>query len=208
MIIKICGITQEKDALYASELGATALGFIFVSTSPRYIEPAIAADIYQAVKVRFGEQSPQFVGVFVNATRSYINDVLQEVPLDCIQFHGDELPNEIQGYSQRIWKAFRVSNAFQPLILKDYDAEACVLDTYESQMYGGTGRTFNWRKAVEAKQYCNVILSGGLCSQNIHSAIEVVQPYGIDVNSGVELSPGKKDHKKLELLFQELQRRK
>lgn len=208
MLVKICGITNLEDALLASELGAAALGFIFVRTSPRYIPPAEATVIVEGVRKRFGTASPFFVGVFVNAARQEIEQVQNIVSLECLQFHGDEPPEELLDYNQRVWKAFRVGENFQPQTLTSYTADAWLLDAYDPSLYGGTGKTFNWEKAIEAKKYANIILSGGLKPQNILNAIATVQPYGIDVNSGVETSPGKKDPEKLRHLFSLLTTRK
>lgn len=201
MLVKICGITNLDDALLAAELGATALGFIFVHTSPRYTFPENAAAILRTVRQEFGAKAPLMVGVFVNTPREEILKILHVVSLDCLQFHGDEHPHELQGYEQRVWKAFRVSEKFQAESMLQYAAEAYVLDAYDPASYGGTGKTFNWQKAYDAKRYANIILSGGLKPQNILTAIRKVAPYGVDINSGVELVPGKKDHEKLRQLF-------
>lgn len=201
MLVKICGITNLDDAYCATDLGADALGFIFVPSSPRHVQVVQAEKIVHAVKTRYGTKAPLCVGVFVNATRTTINEVVQRVPLDCLQFHGDETVNDMKGYSQAIWKVFRVSEYFDPNVVKQYPVDTCVFDTYDPLTYGGTGKVFNWEKAIEAKKYCRVILSGGLNPGNILQAFEIVHPYGVDVNSGVESYPGKKDHQKMKLLF-------
>lgn len=210
MLVKICGITNSEDALLAAELGASALGFIFVRTSPRYIVPETAATIIRTVQARLGNNAPLFVGVFANTVRKDIHEVLHRVPLDCLQFHGDEQPEELIGYDQQVWKAFRVGEDFDVKILSRYSdsVEACLLDAYDPASYGGTGKTFNWQKAEEAKKCVKIILSGGLKPHNILNAITTVAPYGVDVNSGVEKMPGKKDPEKLRQLFSLLTTRK
>ncbi|MCX7984297.1 MAG: phosphoribosylanthranilate isomerase [Bacteroidetes bacterium] len=206
MLVKICGITNVDDAMCATELGADALGFIFVSSSPRYVQLSHAAKIIHIVKGCYGTKAPLCVGVFVNADRIRISEVLQRVPLDCLQFHGDEQANDLKGYTQTVWKAFRVSEYFEAEVVKQYPIDVCVLDTYDPLSFGGTGKAFNWEKAVEVKKYRKVILSGGLHPGNVLQAYEQVQPFGIDVNSGVEFAPGKKDHQKLRLLFKIMER--
>ncbi len=207
MLVKICGITNIEDALFVTECGADALGFIFVRTSPRYIDPIRAHTIIETVRCYCSLKKTLFVGVFVNSSRQDVNEVLKQCALDCLQFHGEEQPSDVEGYSQKVWKAFRVSDSFDCRVLTPYKVHAYLLDTYDVALYGGTGKTFNWQKAVEAKAYGNIILSGGLKPQNVLKAIETVQPYGIDVNSGVESEPGKKDHQKVKKLFELLKTR-
>ncbi len=146
------------------------------------------------------------VGVFVNEQPSVITSIIGQTGITCLQFHGDEAPEDLQGYSSPVWKAFHVSSTFDVAVVGRYSADAYLLDTFSSKSYGGTGKTFDWRIAAQAKQYGNVILSGGLNPQNVADAVRTVQPFGIDVNSGVEASPGKKDAAKLVKLFDELRR--
>jgi phosphoribosylanthranilate isomerase len=199
MLVKICGITNLEDAQRAIDLGANALGFIFASSSPRNVHPDTVASIISHLP-----SSIKKVGVFVNETRESINSIIKQTDITCLQFHGDELPEDLSGYTLPVWKAFHVLSTFDVSVVAKYSASAYLLDTFSSKTYGGTGKTFDWHIAAQAKQYGNVILSGGLNSQNVAEAVLTVQPFGIDVNSGVEASPGKKDAAKLEKLFDEL----
>jgi phosphoribosylanthranilate isomerase len=199
MLIKICGITNLEDAQRAVDLGANALGFVFVPSSPRYIIPEKAISIISRLP-----SSVQKVGVFVNEQPSVIASIIEQTGITCLQFHGDETPENLQGYTLPVWKAFRVTSTFDVAVVGRYSADAYLLDTFSSRTYGGTGKTFDWRIAAQAKQYGKIILSGGLNPQNVVDAVCTVQPFGIDVNSGVEASPGKKDAAKLKKLFDEV----
>lgn len=199
MKVKICGITRIEDALDAADAGADALGFIFVRESPRYVSPETAGVIIREL--------PPFivpVGVFVNARREEILDVVHRSGIRCLQLHGEETPEETVGFSLPVCKAFRVSGKFRVEELTRYRTSAYLLDAYLDGTHGGTGKEFDWRIAVEAKKYGRVILSGGLAPHNVDRAVAMVDPYAIDVNSGVESAPGVKDRKKLYALFQRL----
>jgi phosphoribosylanthranilate isomerase len=185
-----------EDALLASELGADALGFIFVKTSPRYINPAAAQGIIQAL--------PSFitpVGVVADQEKDEILKLIKETGIRCVQFHGNELPIQLIDYPLPVCKSFRVHNGFNLQTLAQYKVSEYLLDTYVEGIPGGTGRTFDWEIAIAAKAYGRIILAGGLKPANIAEAIINVQPYAVDVNSGVESMPGKKDKDKLEKLF-------
>ncbi|MCX7914135.1 MAG: phosphoribosylanthranilate isomerase [Thermodesulfovibrionales bacterium] len=189
--MKICGITNIEDALFAANYGADAIGFIFFRGSPRYIEPQSAKEIISYL--------PPFlttVGVFVNEDPEKIRKIMEFVGLDILQLHGDE-PPEICRIWSRVIKAFRVNNLTDLRTLGSYRTSANLLDAYSPDMYGGTGKTFNWDIAIEAKRYGPVILSGGLNVENVEDAILWVKPYAIDVSSGIEQSKGKKDLKKM-----------
>ena len=199
MKVKICGITNLEDAHLAVDAGADALGFIFVPSSPRYVEPAHAKKIIQTF--------PPFVtpvGVFADAKREEVNRIVDTSGVRCVQFHGDEYPMDIAGYTLPVIKAFRVKLGFDVQRLKNSPTRTFLLDTFVDGMQGGTGKTFDWSIAIEAKQFGEIILSGGLNPQNVADAVAIVQPYAIDVNSGVESSPGKKDENKLKELFSAL----
>lgn len=198
--IKVCGITTVEDALFAVEAGVDALGFIFYKDSPRYVEPRRVADIVR--------QLPPFVtsvGVFVDETTLNINKLVDLIGLGCAQLHGDESPELCAGINAKVIKAVRVGEGFDLSTLKKYDnvVSALLLDTYKKGLKGGTGETFDWNVAVEAKDYGKVILSGGLTPANIKNAVKVVRPYGLDVSSGVELTPGNKDHAKVKEFIRE-----
>lgn len=192
--IKICGITNLPDARLAVELGAAALGFIFYPKSPRYVPVAKAADICNAL--------PPFVakvGVFVDELEFEIEKALRECLLNALQFHGDEPPGFCQKFAAKSIKAIRVRDESSLRTAAEYDVDALLLDTYIDSERGGTGQTFDWSLAVKAQETLAppVILSGGLTPANVQEAIRKVRPYAVDVSSGVEREPGKKDPEKL-----------
>lgn len=194
--IKICGITNLDDALFAADYGADALGFVFFEKSPRYITPEKAREVISHL--------PPFittVGVFVNEETRKIKDILKFSGINILQLHGDESIEEchIFSVSMRIIKAFRVKDFMNLKLLEKYKyiASAFLLDTYSEEAFGGTGQTFNWDIAVEAKRFGKIILSGGLNPDNIEKAIRYVKPYAVDVSSSIEKDKGKKDLKKM-----------
>jgi phosphoribosylanthranilate isomerase len=196
MKIKICGITNIDDALFSAELGADALGFIFVKTSSRHIRPSAARKIIQKL--------PPFVipvGIVADAERDEILELIDETGICCVQLHGNELPKQLAKFPVPVYKSFRVDKEFNLETLQRYKGSAYLLDTYVEGALGGTGKTFDWDIAVQAKTYGRIILAGGLTPENIAKAIQKVHPYAVDVNSGVESVPGKKDRTKLEQLF-------
>jgi phosphoribosylanthranilate isomerase len=196
--IKICGITNIDDALAATNYGADALGFVFYPKSPRAVTPDTAKSIISSL--------PPFittVGVFVNEEPTNIEKILSYTGLDIIQLHGFE-PPEACSFNKKFIKAIRVKDLSDLTLLTRYKmASAFLLDTFSSESFGGTGQTFNWEIAIEAKKFGRIILAGGLSPDNVEHAIRLVQPYGIDVSSGVEGDiKGKKDHKKLKLFIE------
>jgi len=197
--VKICGITRLEDALLAVSLGAHALGFIFFKKSPRYISPETAKDIIQ-----FLPPFVQTVGVFVNEKAEVIRKTAQFCGLNLIQLHGNESPDFCVELGLPCIKAFRIKDEESLKSLPSYKGKvkAWLLDTYKKDLPGGTGETFNWDLAIRAKTYgVPVILAGGLGPDNIEAAIKTVQPYAVDVNSGIEVSPGVKDKELIERLF-------
>ncbi|MFQ6043705.1 MAG: phosphoribosylanthranilate isomerase [Candidatus Poribacteria bacterium] len=190
--VKICGITNLDDAIAAVEFGADALGFVFVPNTPRYIEPAKAAEIIARL--------PPFlttVGLFVNDSTERIKQVADQCKLNVIQLHGQESPDFCLRFNRKVIKAFRVKDRESLTALPEYTVSAYLLDTYVKGAMGGTGVTFDWRFASDAKKYGLVILAGGLNPENVARAIQQARPYGVDVSSGIEAEPGKKDHNKL-----------
>jgi len=190
--IKICGITEVDDAVKIAELGINALGFIFYPKSKRYILPDKAKEIIDCL--------PPFistVGVFVNEKKESVIDVLNRCPIDILQFHGDETPEYCSQFNKRFIKAFRVNEDFSFDVFLKFPASAFLLDSLVAGEYGGTGVVFDWDVAVRAKKYGKIILSGGLNPENLSSAVAKVSPYGIDISSGVEIKPGKKDISKV-----------
>ena len=203
MKVKLCGITESRDALNAVELGADALGFIFAS-SPRQISPEKACRIIAAL--------PPFVktvGVFVNEDAAVIREQISYCGLDLVQLHGDESPDFCRDLLPYAIKAFRIKDEMSLQACTAYHSaiRALLLDTYAEDKLGGTGKTFDWRLAIKAKEAgIPVILSGGLGPLNIAEAINRVKPYAIDVNSGVEESPGKKSYRKMKELMDQVGR--
>lgn len=193
--VKICGITNLEDALASCEYGADALGFIFYKKSPRFIEPERVRDIIKDL--------PPFVttvGVFVDEDADKINEIVKEVGLNVVQLYSKELPEFCEGIRSKVIKVFRIQGSRVQEFkdeMKKYRVSAYLLDTYQEGMPGGTGETFNWKIAKEAKGFGRIILAGGLTPQNVAEAVKTVMPYAIDVSSGVEERPGKKDLKKV-----------
>jgi phosphoribosylanthranilate isomerase len=197
--IKICGITSVNNAQAAVRAGADALGFMFYADSPRHVSPDLAADIIRRL--------PPFVakvGVFVNAPLETVHHITLQCSLDTLQFHGDESPDYCSSLSisacKRI-KAIRVRDQDSLKGLTPYadKVDAFLLDSYDPNQLGGTGARFNWDLAVQAKAAGRpVILAGGLNPDNIAEAVQQVAPYGVDVSSGVEVSPGIKDADSME----------
>ena len=190
--VKICGITNKEDALYAAGCGANALGFIFYEKSPRYIEPDDAKTIIAAL--------PPFVttvGVFVNKDFNDIRDITLLTGVTVVQLHGDESPSYCNLVEGKLIKAIRVKNDSSIEGLKKYDVDAFLLDSFDKNSFGGSGLTFDWKLAEKAKQYGKIILAGGLTPDNVEEAVKKVVPYGVDVNSGVEQKPGIKNKNKV-----------
>ena len=199
--IKICGITNYDDAARAVDLGVNALGFIFAS-SPRKIEPDNAREI-----IRRLHPFVKTVGVFVNEDIKKIMNIVKYCGLDNVQLHGDESPDTCENLMPRSIKALRIKDDSTPEQYAHYRGKvrAFLLDTYSKNAAGGTGKTFNWDIAVEMKTLgIPIILAGGLNPSNIKEAIQKVDPYGLDVGSGVEERPGKKDHSLMKELFEKL----
>ncbi|HEY0456572.1 MAG TPA: phosphoribosylanthranilate isomerase [Verrucomicrobiae bacterium] len=191
--VKICGITSIADALLAAEAGADAVGFMFSEQSPRAISFSLAAQI--------AAQLPPFitkVGVFVDAPARQVRQAIELCGLNALQFHGAESPKACAGWSLPMIKAFRVENAASISNLSEFATAAWLLDSFVPGQFGGTGAQFNWDIAVQAKSYGRpIILAGGLTPENVAQAVERVSPYCVDVSSGVESAPGKKDAQKV-----------
>ncbi len=194
--IKFCGITRLDDAELAVANGAWAVGLIFWPNSPRRAEPGAAAEIAAAVKRR-----AEVVGVFVNAALDYVAEIADGVGLTMIQLHGEEGPAYCSEAARRtgckVIKAVRVRSGADVRALASFHTDYHLLDSYSAGVPGGTGETFSWEIARAHRGRVPVILSGGLTSDNVADAIAAVHPYAVDVASGVELSPGRKDPDKL-----------
>ncbi len=196
--IKICGITNREDAFAAITCGADALGFVFYAKSPRSVTPETARSIISSLPPLVTT-----VGVFVDEDMETLENIISYAGLDIVQLHGVESP-EYVNLSRKTIKAIRVKDLADLEILNQYkSAAAFLLDTYSPESIGGTGHVFNWEIAVEAKKLGRIILAGGLNPDNIEEAVKLVQPYAIDVASGVEGDiKGKKDHNKLRLFIE------
>jgi phosphoribosylanthranilate isomerase len=201
--VKVCGITNLADALAAVELGADALGFNFYRRSPRYIEPSKAREIVARVP-------PEIlcVGVFVNEEIETVERVIAESGVAAAQLHGDESPAYCeQLVGLRVIKALRVGNDYASESALEYPAEAILLDTFSSTQRGGTGRVFDWSLARRTREIVpRLFLAGGLSPENVAAAIEAVEPYGVDVCSSIELSPGMKNIERVRDFFAEVRR--
>ena len=196
--VKICGIRTMEEASAALDLGADAVGFNFWPKSPRYIEP----DLARKIIVRL---SPlvSCIGVFVNERPENVLETARTARLDGVQLHGDESADycdSLEGI--RIIKAVRVTDGLDLSVLEKFPATAFLLDTHIKGEYGGTGRRFDWRLAAEAARRARIILAGGLTAENVGEAITTVRPFGVDVCSGVESVPGRKDLESMKLFMQ------
>jgi phosphoribosylanthranilate isomerase len=191
--VKICGITNAEDALAAVNSGADALGFMFFEGSKRNVSFARATEIMRELPPFIAK-----VGVFVNATEDFIQRA-QETGIDTLQFHGDETPEFCARFAPaQVVKAFRVRGHETLRHCQTYPGHAWLLDSYVAGEQGGTGATFDWDLAAEAtKLNPRVILAGGLKPFTVAAAVKKVQPYAVDVSSGVESAPGRKDHGKI-----------
>jgi phosphoribosylanthranilate isomerase len=194
--VKVCGITRPEDAELAVELGAWALGFILWPRSPRVADPAVAAGIAAALRRRV-----ELVGVFVNATLEEIAHAADELHLSHVQLHGDEGPAFCAEAARRtgakLIKAVQVRSAADFQDLERYHTDFHMLDTAARGLRGGTGETWDWALAARRRRKIPAILSGGLTAENVAAGIEAVDPWAVDVSSGVEASPGVKDPDKL-----------
>lgn len=192
MMVKICGITRPEDAAAAVEHGASAIGFIFWPNSPRFIDPYRARTIARTL--------PPFVstvGVFVNQPREFINGVASLVPLSVVQLHGDESPSFAGQVSRPVMKAItrrESASAWPGKVL-------LLVDVHDPAQRGGTGQVVDWTMAAAVARERRIVLAGGLSPDNVADAVAAVQPWGIDVSSGVERSPGIKDERRIAALF-------
>jgi phosphoribosylanthranilate isomerase len=191
--VKICGITNPADAQAAIEARADALGFVFYAKSPRCLTIPAAAEI--------SRQLPGFVmrvGVFVNALKAEVLRAISECGLNLLQFHGDEPPEYCLQFGLMCMKAFRMRDAATLRELTQYKTDAWLLDAYSPEAVGGSGEKFNWELAIAAQRFGKpIFLAGGLTPENVAEAVRKVRPFGVDVSSGVEISPGKKDPAKV-----------
>lgn len=200
--VKICGVTRKQDAVAAARAGADAIGFVFYEPSPRYVTPAAARDLVNAL--------PAFVsatGLFVNPEAQFVESVLSQVPLDLLQFHGDETPEFCDSFGMRWIKAVRVRQSSDIAdAFRDYcHATGLLVDAWDPDKYGGTGQAFNWSLIPDSRPL-PLILAGGLASDNVSRAVAQVRPWAVDVSGGVERSKGIKDVEKITDFINEVHR--
>lgn len=200
--VKICGLTRTEDVESAVAAGADALGFVFYEPSPRAVSIADAQTLIRSV--------PAFVsvvGLFVNPTEQEVREVLSHLPLDLLQFHGDESPEFCSQFQRRWIKAIRVQNREQVIqaFAQYHEAAGLLVDAWDPERYGGTGKSFNW-DLIPSERPLPLILAGGLSSDNVFRAVEQVQPWAVDVSGGVERSKGIKDIQKISDFIKEVHR--
>lgn len=201
-IVKICGTTNLEDARIAAEAGADLLGFILYAKSPRYVAPAMVAEIVAEVRAAVSSP-PRFVGVFVNAPPDEVLAVLAQTGLDLAQLHGDEPAATLRTLQGRGFKAVRPTGLEDALALAEAYAALgagpdLLIDAYAPHAYGGTGQRADWTAAAAvAQRVPHLLLAGGLTPENVAAAVAAVSPWGVDVASGVEQAPGRKDHAKV-----------
>ena len=201
--VKICGVTNWPDARLAVDLGADALGFNFYPPSPRSVSPAAAWEIIRRLPPMVSA-----VGVFVNWPADVVAALARSLRLEAVQLHGDEPPAEARELAGafRVIKAFAVGPGFRLTTLRKYGAaSAFLLDGFRGGLYGGTGRTADWLVARQASRFGRIILAGGIKPDNVAKAIAEARPFAVDVASGVESRPGKKDPRALRDLMREVQ---
>ena len=191
--VKICGLTNVEDALAAVAAGAVYLGFVLWERSPRHVTVETAREIARQLP-----PATMRVGVFVDATVEQVMFPLRICDFAALQFHGQESPAYCQQFGVMTIKAFRIRDAASLSALSAYDTDAFLLDSQVEGRPGGTGETFDWPLAAQAKKFNKpIFLAGGLTPQNVGAAVRAVQPFAVDVSTGVEISPGKKDHQKM-----------
>ncbi len=191
-IIKVCGLTQVDEALACVELGVQWLGFNCYQESKRYLPP-------EAIAAIVGKLPPavQTVGVFVNASAKEIEETLQQTGLHIAQLHGDESPGFAHALQVPWFRAFRVADDLAEEEIHSYGQELFLLDAAQTGQYGGTGHAFDWKVATRLRDHGKLLLAGGLRPDNVEEAVFQVRPFGVDVASGVESAPGRKDPQKV-----------
>jgi len=198
--IKVCGITSFNNAQIVINCNPSAIGFIFYKNSVRYVDPNCIVSWIDKIPANIKK-----VGVFVNENINIIESIVSLLDLDYIQLHGDESPQYCSNLSRPVIKAIRVNKILDNSFLYEYNVYAILLDTYEVGIVGGTGKIFNWELALGLNIKMPIILSGGLNVENIIAGIDIVKPAAVDINSGVESSPGKKDFMKVKAIFKKLE---
>lgn len=203
LFVKICGITTPEDGIMAAECGARALGFNFYPRSKRYVTQETAKEICDALP-----PDVLTVGVFVNKDAEVVQKIQEKCGLDLVQFHGDETPAYCTRFGDAYIRALRPQNVDDLRCIKDYpNARMILIDAFSANAYGGTGEKADWICACAAKEYdIPLLLAGGLTPENVAYAITAVQPFGVDVASGVEAEPGRKSEEKIRHFMREVRR--
>ncbi len=205
--VKICGLTNVEDALAAAEAGADLLGFVFYQPSPRNVRPEQAAEIMTAVRAdaeRRGAPPPRMTGLFVDAPLAVIEATRRLCDFDLIQMHGDEPPHLLEQLRPRAFKALRPTSLEEATIEAEWYADLgpaegpqLLLDAFHPHLYGGAGQLGDWTLAAALTPRYRILLAGGLNPENVRQAVRQTHPWGVDVSSGVERTPGRKDHDKM-----------
>jgi phosphoribosylanthranilate isomerase len=199
--VKVCGMTTLADAEHAAEHGAWAIGLIHHPESPRFVEPAVAEQIGAALKRRC-----EIAGVFVNSTLDQVVDAAERENLTLLQFHGEEGPSfcteAARRTGARVMKAMRVTSAADVQAAEAFRTDFHLFDAYWHGVHGGTGKSFDWELVARRRSKIPMVLAGGLTAENVNDAVMGVKPYAVDVVSGVEAEPGRKDHAKVESFLQ------
>ncbi|HEX2868202.1 MAG TPA: phosphoribosylanthranilate isomerase [Ignavibacteriales bacterium] len=195
MKVKICGITNAEDALFCEALGADLLGFIFYNKSKRFIDYNSAGEIIKRLSPVTGK-----VGVFVNEPAEKINEIAGMLKLNFVQLHGDETPEEVSKINHPVIKSFRVKEGFDFSLLESYGSARALLDSFNIDQFGGTGKSFRWEVIPENLRQ-SIILAGGVSASNIGYIYSTIKPYAVDLSSSLEKSPGRKDRSKVHEFF-------
>jgi phosphoribosylanthranilate isomerase len=195
--VKICGITSVDDAQVAVDAGADLIGLIFYPPSPRYVTPQQAQAIVARVPAHI-----ETVAVFVNESAARVTSIAQESGVQIVQLHGNESPDVCQQSARRVIKTFRFTAQVRPEMMAQYAVEAFLIEGFHADYYGGGGAQADWPRVAQLHPYGRIILAGGLTPANVQEAIRLVQPYAVDVCSGVEAAPGKKDWDKVRTFVQ------
>lgn len=208
--IKICGLTRFEDALAAAEAGADFLGFIFVESSKRFVEPERAAEVVRQVRASLEARNiegamPRVVGVFRDASIDYMKQIAELVGLDLVQMHGTETDEDIRAIAMPVIKTFRVGDTL-PATSEVPSASWILFDTFDERREGGTGRRFDWSLLSMYPRTKPFFLAGGITPDTVAAAISLVRPDAVDVSSGVESEPGVKDHALIRSLIDRVRR--
>ena len=192
LFIKVCGITNLKDAELACSFGANAVGFIFNQSNSRYVQPEKAAAIIANLPEHISK-----IGVFENTDPQYIQNILRQVPLSAVQVLGNNGPDDLVDFEVSVIKQFQLNQSFDIEVMRNYLVDAFLLKDQNEEVGNHLPKKYYWDIAIKAKEYGRVILSGSLNPSNIEDAVRFVQPYGVDVQTGIEIIPGKKDPNKM-----------